>query len=97
MQQYYYLNKIRIFSFDGYKAYFYWLHVLVKCWNYFRDAEVEKIDLTSSPDLLNDQDDDVFNELSTPVLPALDNKNKSEVGAIKINHSNSIWNTRIEF
>ncbi len=31
---------------------------------------------------MNDQEDDVFNELSTPVLPALDNKNKSEVGAI---------------
>ena len=54
---------------------------MLKLETIFRDTEIEKIDLTSSPDLLNDHEDDVFNELSTPVVPALDNKNKSEVGA----------------
>ena len=46
----------------------------------FRDPIVDEgpIDLTSSPDLLNDHCDDVFNEVSTPLCPdGIKNSNKN--------------------
>jgi hypothetical protein len=33
-----------------------------------REPTIDQVDLTSSPDLLNDQDDEIFNEVSTPVV-----------------------------